>query len=260
VRRPTGERWIGAGLCLSGIAALVLALGFFQAADWATELWPWPDSPLSFIFIASILAAIALPALWIGVTGELAAIQAGALELTLTYGAIFIYLLTLAADPGQPALGWYLVAFALACLSSLIVFAWSRRLPWRDRRQMPPLVRGSFALLAAILIGAGTALVFKADIFPWDLRAETSVIFGFIYLGAAVFFIYGFLQPYWSNAAPQLIGFLAYDLVLIGPFVDRFDEVSGRQLLSLTIYTAVLVLSGALAFHYLFLSDRTRAG
>jgi hypothetical protein len=86
------------------------------------------------------------------------------------------------------------------------------------------------------------------------------VIFGFIYLGAAVFFIYGFLQPYWSNAAPQLIGFLAYDLVLIGPFVDRFDEVSGRQLLSLSIYTAVLVLSGALAFHYLFLSDRTRAG
>jgi hypothetical protein len=260
VARPTGERWIGAGLCLSGIAALVLALGFFQAADWATELWPWPDTPLSFIFIASILAAIALPALWIGVTGELAAIQAGALELTLTYGAIFIYLVTLAGDPGQPALGWYLVAFALACLSSLIVFAWSRRLPWRDRRQMAPLVRGSFALLAAILIAAGTALLFRADIFPWDLRAETSVIFGFIYLGAAVFFIYGFLQPYWSNAAPQLIGFLAYDLVLIGPFVDRFDEVSGRQLLSLSVYTAVLVLSGALAFHYLFLSDRTRAG
>jgi hypothetical protein len=260
VRRPTGERWIGAGLCLCGFGALVLALGFFQAADWATELWPWPDTPLSFIFIASILAAIALPSLWIGITGELAAIQAGALQLTLTYGAIFFYLLTLAGDPGQPALGWYLVAFALACLSSLAAFAWSRRLPWRDRRQMPPLVRGSFALLAAILIAAGTALVFKADIFPWDLRAETSVIFGFIYLGAAVFFIYGFLQPYWSNAAPQLIGFLAYDLVLIGPFVDRFDEVSGQQLLSLSIYTAVLVLSGALAFHYLFLSDRTRAG
>ena len=256
--RPTGERWIGAGICLTGIAALVLALGFFQPADWATELWPWPDTPLSYIFIASILAAIALPALWIGVTGELAAIQAGALELTLTYGAIFLYLLTLAGDPGQPALGWYLIAFALACLSCLAAFAWSRRLPWRDRRRMPSLVRGSFALLAAILIAAGTALVFKADIFPWDLRAETSVTFGLIYLGAAVFFIYGFLQPYWSNAAPQLIGFLAYDIVLIGPFVDRFDEVSGRQLVSLSIYTAVLVLSGALALNYLLISDATR--
>jgi hypothetical protein len=256
VGRPTGERWIGAGLCLAGIAALVLALGFFQSANWATELWPWPDTPLSFIFIASILAAIALPAIWIGLTGELAAIQAGALELTLTYGAIFLYLLTLAGDPGQPALGWYLVAFAAACLSSVAVFAWSRALPWRDRHAMPPLLRASFAVLAAILVAAGTALVFKAEIFPWDLRSETSVIFGFIYLGAAVFFIYGFLQPYWSNAAPQLIGFLAYDIVLIGPFVDRFDEVTGRQLLSLSVYTGVIVLSGALAFFYLFVDER----
>lgn len=235
----------------------MLTLGFAQPASWATELWPWPDTALSFLFIASILAAIALPALWIGVSGELAAIQAGALELTLTYGAIFVYLLTLAGDPGQPALGWYLLAFGAACLSSVAAFVWSRTLVWRDDRQMPGLVRGSFLVLAVILVAAGTALVFDADIFPWELRSETSVIFGFIYLGAAVFFIYGFVRPLWSNAAPQLVGFLAYDLVLIGPFVDRFDEVSGRRLLSLIIYTAVLVLSGALAFYYLLLSDET---
>jgi hypothetical protein len=83
VGRLTGERGIRAGLCLAGIVVLVLALGFFQSASRATDPWPWPDTPLSFIFIASILAAIALPALWIGVTGELAAIRAGALELSL---------------------------------------------------------------------------------------------------------------------------------------------------------------------------------
>jgi hypothetical protein len=257
----TGEsaiRMIRAGLCASGIATLVLALGFFQSAQWATDLWPWPDTPLSFLFIASILAAIALPALWIGVTGEIAAIQAGAIELSITYGAIFVYLLTLAGDDGQPALGPYLVAFGAAAASSLAVFLWTRRIPWRDRREMPAPVRGSFAFLAALLLAAGIALAFGADIFPWDLRSETSVIFGFIYLGAAVYFIYGFLTPRWPNAAGQLIGFLAYDIVLIGSFVDRFDEVSGRQLLSLIIYTAVLVYSGALAFYYLFISDRTR--
>ena len=81
------------------------------------------------------------------------------------------------------------------------------------------------------------------------------MIFGFIYLGAAVYFLYGFVQPRWSNAAGQLIGFLAYDIVLIGPFVDRFDEVTGRQLLSLIIYSAVLVFSGALAFYYLFVGE-----
>lgn len=237
---------------------LVLALGFFQSAHWATDLWPWSDTPLSFIFIASILAAIALPALWIGVSGELAAIQAGGLELSITYGAIFVYLLTLAGDPGQPALGPYLVAFGAAALSSLVVFLWSHRIPWRDRRPMPSVVRGSFAFLALVLVAAGTALAFGADIFPWQLRSETSVIFGFIYLGAAVYFLYGFVRPRWSNAAGQLIGFLAYDIVLIGPFVDRFDEVTGRQLLSLIIYSAVLVFSGALAFYYLFVSDETR--
>jgi hypothetical protein len=253
-----GERTIRAGLCAAGMATLVLALGFFQSANWATDLWPWPDTPLSFIFIASILAAIALPALWIGVSGEFAAIQAGALELSITYGAIFVYLLTLAGDPGQPALGPYLVAFGIAAASSLAVFLWTRRIPWRDRREMPSPVRISFALLAAVLLAAGTALAFGADIFPWDLRSETSLIFGIIYLGAAIYFLHGLLRPRWSNAAGQLIGFLAYDIVLIGPFVDRFDEVSGRQLLSLIVYTAVLVLSGALAFYYLFMSEETR--
>ena len=191
-------------------------------------------------------------------SGELAAIQAGGLELSITYGAIFVYLLTLAGDPGQPALGPYLVAFGAAALSSLVVFLWSRRIPWRDRRPMPSVVRGSFAFLALVLVAAGTALAFGADIFPWDLRSETSVIFGFIYLGAAVYFLYGFVRPRWSNAAGQLIGFLAYDIVLIGPFVDRFDEVTGRQLLSLIIYSAVLVFSGALAFYYLFVDEGTR--
>ncbi len=259
--RDLGEseiRAIRAGLCLAGIGALVLALGFFQSAHWATDLWPWSDTPLSFIFIASILAAIALPALWIGVSGEPAAIQAGALELSITYGSTFVYLFTLSGDPGQPSLRWYLIAFGAAAASSLAVFLWSRRIPWRDQREMPAPVRGSFTLLAAVLLAAGTALILGADIFPWDLRSETSVIFGFIYLGAAVYFIHGILQPRWPNAAGQLIGFLAYDIVLIGPFVDRFDEVSGRHLISLIVYTAVLVCSAALAFYYLLVRDETR--
>ncbi|MGE5858352.1 MAG: hypothetical protein ACM31K_07700 [Solirubrobacterales bacterium] len=46
---------------------------------------------------------------------------------------------------------------------------------------MPAPVRGSFGLLAAVLLATGTALAFDADISPWDLHSETSVIFGFIY-------------------------------------------------------------------------------
>jgi hypothetical protein len=39
----------------------VLVCAFLTQVPWATGLWPWPAKPLSYIFIASILAAIAVP-------------------------------------------------------------------------------------------------------------------------------------------------------------------------------------------------------
>ncbi len=198
--------------------------------------------------------------LWLAVTGELAAMQAGALDLAVTYGAMSVYLLTLLGDPGQPALGPYLAVFALAFVGMIVTFARSRRIPWRDPRQMPGPVRVSFGIFAVMLVAFGTALAFHADVFPWDLGAETSVMFGFIYLGAAAYFVWGFLHPSWPNAAGQLIGFLAYDLVLIGPFVDQFDDVSGGKLTSLIVYTAFVLYSAGLAFYYLFVHDATRLG
>ena len=246
------------GFIAAGLGSLVLALGFIDQPAWAVDLWPWPESRLSYIFLASILAAIALPVLWIAVTGELAAIQAGALDLAITYGGITAYLVAVIGDPGQPELWPYLAVFGLGFVAMVVTFGRSRRIPWRDDRPMPGLVRLSFAAFAVMLCGAGAALVFQADVFPWSLGSETSVAFGFIYLGAAAYFVWGFLNPRWPNAAGQLVGFLAYDLVLIGPFVDHFDVAEGGQLTSLVIYTAFVVYSGALAAHYLFVSPRTR--
>lgn len=246
------------GFVIAGLASFVLAIGFINQASWATDLWPWEATPLSYIFIASILVAIASPVLWIAVTGELAAMQAGAIDLAITYGGATIYLVTLAGDAGQPSLGPYIAVFGIGFLAMVITFARSRSIPWQDPRPMPSPVRLSFAAFAVMLIGAGTALVFQADIFPWALGDETSVMFGLIYLGAAAYFIWGFLSPAWPNAAGQLIGFLAYDLVLIGPFVDQFSNVSGGQLTSLIVYTVFVIYSGTLAVHYLFLAEATR--
>ena len=236
----------------------MLAVAFIDRSAWAVDLWPWPVSRLSYIFLASILAAIALPVLWIAVTGELAAIQAGALDLAITYGGISAYLITVLGDPGQPELGPYLAVFAVAFIAMVVTFVKSRRVPWRDPRPMPTPVRLSFAAFAVMLTGAGTALIFGADIFPWPLGSESSVAFGFIYLGAAAYFVWGFLHPRWPNAAGQLVGFLAYDLVLIGPFIDHFDVATGGQLISLIVYTAFVVYSGALAAYYLFVDSETR--
>ena len=123
---------------------------------------------------------------------------------------------------------------------------------------MPRLIRVSFGALAVVLVAAGTALIFHADIFPWHLGPETSVMFGLVYIGAAVYFIHGFLEPRWSNAAGQLAGFLVYDLILLPPFFDHFKAVHGRALLSLIIYVAVLLYTAALAAYYLFIAEPTR--
>lgn len=89
----------------------------------------------------------------------------------------------------------------------------------------------------------------------WRLDEQTSVIYGLIFLGSAVYFAYGLQRPVWGNAKGQLLGFLAYDLVLIIPFV-RLLFVSPS--LSLIVYLAVILASAALAIWYLAISRRDR--
>lgn len=245
---------------LGGAALLLLSVtaGFYFQWSWATDLWPWPDSRLSYIFVASILAAIALPTLWIAISGELGAIQAGALNLAVVYGGACIYLITLLGDPGQPDLAPYVAVFGGALLTTIAAFVLARRIGFREHGAVPAALRVSFGLLAGILAAVGTALVLQADVFPWDVPEESSVIFGLIFLGAAVYFVHGVARPIRANAIGQLVGFLAYDAVLVVPFAERFDEVGGLQLLSLTIYSAVIVFSAALGVYYLVIHPETR--
>jgi hypothetical protein len=245
-------------LVVAGLVTLVPTVGLIGGAAWATSLWPWEASPLSHLFLASILAAIAVPVLWIGVTGEMAAMRAGAVDLGLMYGGMLVYTLTRLGQPGQPQLGVYVAVFALGLLAMVLTLLLTRGAAWTDPRPMPGFVRGVFTALTAILLAAGTALALGADIFPWPLGPETSVMFGLIYLGAAAYFACGLLDPRWPNATGQLLGFLAYDLILIGPFIARFGDVSGGERLSLTIYTVLVAASGAVAVFYLFVHDETR--
>ncbi|MCX6048801.1 MAG: hypothetical protein NT075_27180, partial [Chloroflexi bacterium] len=80
------HRFIRAILIIGGILMLGLALGYFLEYPWATRTWLWPDSPLSHTFIASMQAAIAAAMLWIGITGELSVLAAGALNLMVMMG------------------------------------------------------------------------------------------------------------------------------------------------------------------------------
>jgi hypothetical protein len=241
---------------LGGLVILVLALGFIFQAPLALRLWPWPDGRLSYLFIGSILAAVSAAALWISWTGELGALPAGSLNVLVIAIGSAIYFFQLSVDrPNLLSLGWMSIGFAIL---SGFTFLWSQRIPLHASLPTPLPVRVSFGIFAATLIFAGTALLLRSPIFPWKLNPDSSVIFGCIFLGDAFYFLHALFKPQWNNAVGQLLSFLAYDLVLIGPFLKLFGTIDPAFKPSLTVYTLVLIFSGVLAGYYLFINPRTR--
>lgn len=117
---------------------------------------------------------------------------------------------------------------------------------------------GSGLFTVVLLLLSGLLLLQAPVVFPWPLRPEASVIFGFIFLGAASYFAIALRSPWWHSAREQLIGFLAYDLILIGPFLAHFGTVGPAHRLSLILYVTVLVYSEAIAVYYLFVNGETR--
>lgn len=246
-------------LLIGGAMALVLAVGFFLQAPWATGIWPVASSRLSNIFLSSILAAIGAPIVWIALSGEARAMAGGAINLALANGAIVAAAYLFHQRGGPPALipfAAFAAVLAVLCVGLLIYSQW---FGFQDTRPTPALVRFSFVGFSLALLLTGGALVMvRPNIFPWPLSPENSVFYGGIFLGAMCYFLYGVVYPCWGNAKGQLLGFLAYDLVLIGPFLRHFAAVQPQMRLSLTIYTAVVAYSGLLAIFFLFVHPRTR--
>jgi hypothetical protein len=249
-------RWLL--LFVGGVCAL-FTVGFFFQMPWATAAWPWPDSRLSYVFLASIMAAIAAPNVWIGLSRAFRAIVGGAINLAIMYGGMAVAFFVWARSDGAAWLLAYAAGSAIAALLIGGLALLARRYPPRDSRPMPALVRVSFGIFAVALVPVSSQLLLAAPtIFPWPLRPESSVIFGCIFLGAAAYFVYGVARPSWENACGQLLGFLAYDLILIGLYLAHFATVRPEHRLSLVIYVAVLLYSGTLAVYYLFVHPATR--
>jgi hypothetical protein len=243
-----------------GIGFLVLTAGFFWQMAWATALWPWPDGRLSYIFLSSITAAVAAPMIWIGMSAEFGAARGGAVNLGITAAGTAAYMFILYGREQRLQLLVSAVVAAVLTLVNVGIYVWSSRQPIRERRRQPLLVRVSFGLFIVILLLVAGLLIGQAPVvFPWPLRPESSVIFGLIFLGAGSYFAVGLRSASWHGAKGQLIGFLAYDLVLIGPYLAHFAAVDPAHRLSLILYVAVLVYSGALAIYYLFLNPGTRS-
>lgn len=277
--RPRVLRLARLACAVYGLASVVFAVGLYRQAGYATRIWPWPDDRLTYVYLASLAAAIAAPFLWVAWSGELATLAPVALVSLVVNAGVAIYLAIRAAttDDRSP-LAFAAGSLALAVGSGL-VFRWVRRIPPRDGRATPRPVRRIMAGLGLLVGVISVGLLGRVDgLFPWDLRPETSTMFGIVYLGVAVYFAYAALHPAWPMTTGQLLGFVAYTTVLVKPYLDLLgdrlaDEPSGTPLygsyaatsggagpnmLSLTVFLTILAFGTAPGVWTLVVRRETR--
>jgi hypothetical protein len=238
----------------------LFAIAFFVQLPLVVNLWHYPGTtPLTFIFISSIFAAAAASTLWVAATENYGALAGIGLDYLIILAPVAIYSFQLGSSAGIPGLISYGIACVFGALFGLVLFLWTVRIPMDTTIPMPGLVRWSFVVFIIALLVVSSMLILQVpNIIPWKITPELSVIIGWMFLGAAAYFAYGLLKPSLVNSAGQLAGFLAYDIVLIVPFLTRLPTVAPEQRTGLYIYTAIVVYSGLLAINYLFINKTTR--
>ncbi len=244
---------IRASLLTLSFGLLLVGFGFWFRADWALGLWPWPDGPLSYLFIASIVLAEGATMAWTAATLHLHAARGGALGFAAMNLGIAGYTLWLFNQQQEVLLlNWALVC-SLLSFGSILLFIIGGQYPRTHTQPSPQIVRQSFLIFAVALFIATAMLLARAPVvFPWPLKPDSSTMFGFLFLASAMYFFDGWLRPSLTNSYGQLIGFLVYDLVLIPPYLRHWEKATGGFRVSLVIYLIVLFWSAALAIWFLW--------
>jgi hypothetical protein len=253
-------RIVRAVLVAVGSLQALLALAYFMQLPFAVALWPFAGTtPLTFIFISSILAAAAASTLWVAASKDYAALAGIALDYIGIMAPLAVVSYVAGAIAGNPQMLLLGFGSVVGALFGAGLLLWSLPFPLDRTLRTPSLVRLSFVIfIVALLIVSVRLIVGTPNVIPWTITPELSVVIGWMFLGAALYFVYGLLRPFWANAAGQLLGFLAYDLVLIVPFASRLPAAAPEHRMGLIIYTAVVVYSGLLAIYYLFTHKPTR--
>jgi len=262
------ERRLRRLLAVVATIQALLALLFVLQVPWATAIWPFPGTgEMSNIFIASIFLAASAAVWWCLLVSSDRALAGIALDYIVIMAPLSLLAFGAALDDGD----LHAATFGALCLVALVFGIWMLRWalgrPWRSSLAAPTPVLAAFAVFVVALIIVGTLLILGTPgILPWAITPQLSVLFGCMFLGAAAYFAYGLVDRRWENAGGQLAGFLAYDIVLIVPFVIRvvtgtpsyYGSAAEPLRANLLLYTAVVAVSGALAVYYLFVNKPTR--
>jgi hypothetical protein len=268
-------------LCV-GIVFIQVPLGFglYRQWSWMVDAWPLPDARMTFIFYASIVAAIAAPLAWAAWRDELGVLESIGFELMIGAPVVGGYLAWLALDRRDGALGVFAVASLAMGVAAATLWQWARRVDLRDNRPLPTLYRACFVGFCCVLVPVGIALILRRDAFPWRPSPENATIIGLVFLSAALLFAWIAAHPKWAYGEMAMTAFLAYDLVLLVPYLDLLrqrDDVTavssyyggdpayaaatgdnGINELSLTLYLGVLAVSALLAVGMYAWGYRTR--
>lgn len=267
-------------LCIAIVVVQIpVGIGLFFGSNWAKEWWPLPDVRMTYIFLASIVASTAMLILWPVLRRDLGALRAAAFNMSTATAPLGLYLIWLGRDGDTRDLMVSGAAFIGFGMSWMVIWRWVSRIPVRDTRPLPTIIRGVFVVFCCLLVPIGTALLFQVDgVFPWDISPSNSTVSGIIFLSAAALFGFILRRPYWVYGEAGLASFLAYDLVLAFPYLDFYrnrddaDTVAsyyggasysppagetGVGELSLVIYLAVLAISAAVALVFFVWSSRS---
>jgi hypothetical protein len=262
-----------------GIVWLILAFGLYRGSNWATWIWPWTDSDMTYVFLASLAAAVAVPLGWLAIVNEPAGAAGLALDATGIGGTCAVSLVAMGATGDTGNLLGYAAGFGISAVLGWIVFRATGPLSIRDETPLPHAVRILFLALIAASAVLGVSLMLRLDsVYAWDLPPKTSTLIGAWFLGAGLSFVFAVARNSWVHAGATLVAFLAYDAVQFVPYMRAaFDpegtaesrrypmysesaaasstDVNGA---SLSVYLIVLALGGAVAVYFLFIHRETR--
>jgi hypothetical protein len=241
-------------------APAILAAVFLWQPPALLDAWPFEGTtPMSFVLMGAMLAAAAastgLPAL----LRRYGALEGVGLDVAATFLPIGVFTALLGTFGANADYSLLAVVAAVGLFGGWVTYRRAQRLPGVDTRPMPRPVRAAFGVFTAALVLVGALLVVRFEnILPWNVPPDLSTFFGFMFLGAAAYFWHGLQGGTWDDAIGQLAGFLAYDLVLAVPLLERLPTIDPAFAVSLWLYLAVIASSGALAAWYLLIDPRWR--
>lgn len=248
------------GFVLS-LLLFVFALALYFHFPLAQEQWIWPKktSALGFSFVGAWLAGGIAPLLWSGLSGQPAPLRALSLAgLVATAGSAALLYSKHSLEGNERYLP-FCILFLIAFVAIAYVFAKSNRNAIPGDNAVSPIIRWVFLCFSILLLFFGAALILnKANIFPIVLSLDMQDIYGWFFLGSAVYFFYGFLKPSRYHTMGPMISFLTYDILLIPPYLKYTAVVPPELQTSLTIYLGVLLASAVFCLYYLLLDSRTR--